>query len=295
LRGGAVACLNLKKLAIKDVADLTGVAAGTIRMWEQRYGFPEPSRTAAGYRIYTEEDVVAIRRVLGYRDRGLSVPAALERARALGGGTDRPSIFAALASGDAPVRPQRLRRRTLIALSRAIEEEAIARAAGPVVIAAFQAERNYRAVEHRYRRLARVADAVGVFATFTEARIAAEDEPAEIPIGSTDSLGHEWAVVVDAPGYAACLVGWETPDPGRTFEAIWTMDPAVVRRAAQTGAALAARQAPQWSERLLELLSDRPLAVESPAPGLTALTNRMLGYLDAGVRATGEGSGRPPA
>src|SRR3954462_2640738 len=173
--------LLMKKLAIKDLAEQTGVAAGTIRMWEQRYGFPEPARTPAGYRIYTEQDVVAIRRVVAYRDRGLSVPAALERARSLDGATDRPSIFAALASGDAPVRPQRLRKPTLVALSQAIEEEAMARAAGPVVIAAFQAERNYRAVEHRYQRLARVADAVGVFAAFDSLRIASDDVPAEIP------------------------------------------------------------------------------------------------------------------
>src|SRR4051794_2980771 len=281
----------MKKLAIKDVAEATGVAAGTIRMWEQRYGFPEPARTPAGYRVYTEEDVVAVRRVISYRDSGLSVPAALERARSLGGTTDRPSIFAALASSDAPVRPQRLHKPTLVAISRAIEEEAMARAAGPVVIAAFQAERNYRAVEHRYRRLAHVADAVGVFAAFEECRIASDDEPAEIPIGSADALGHEWAVIIDAPGYAACLVGWETPEPGRVFEAVWTMEPPVVRRAAQVGAALAARAAPEWSERLLALLADRPLAVESPAPGLTALTNRMIGYLDA----TAEGSDRSSA
>jgi DICT domain-containing protein len=283
----------MKKLAIKDLAEQTGVAAGTIRMWEQRYGFPEPARTAAGYRVYTEQDVVALRRVVAYRSRGLSVPAALERARTLDGATDRPSIFAALASSDAPVRPQKLHRRTLIALSRAIEEEAMARAAGPVVIGAFQSEGNYRAVEHRYRRLAHVADAVGVFADFPEARIEGDASPAEIPIGSSESLGHEWAVIVDAPGYAACLVGWETPCTSgeRIFEAVWTMDAPVVRRAAQVGAAIAARSAPEWSERLLALLADRPLAVESPAPGLTALTNRMIGYLDA----TAEGSGRSSA
>ena len=252
-------------------------------MWEQRYGFPEPERTPAGYRIYTEQDVVALRRVVAYRSRGLSVPAALDRARSLEGPTDRPSIFAALASGDQPVRPQRLRRPTLIALSRAIEEEAMARAAGPVVIAAFQSESNYRAVEHRYRRLAHVADAVGVFASFAAPSAGDEDAPMEIPITTADALGHEWAVVVDAPGYAACLVGWETPDGNgdRIFEAVWTMDAPVVRRAAQVGAALAARSAPEWSERLLAMLADRPLAVESPAPGLTALTNRMIGYLDA--------------
>jgi len=269
---------HLRKLAIKDVAEQTGVAAGTIRMWEQRYGFPSPARTPAGYRIYSEQDVVTIRRVVSYRDGGLSVPAALERARSLEGPTDRPSLFAALS--DSPVRPQRLHKRTLVAISRAIEEEAIARAAGPVVIAAFQAENNYRAVEHRYRRLAHVADAVGVFAAFAELRVGSDDEPAEIPVGPADSLGHEWAVIVDAPGYAACLVGWETPEPGRVFEALWTLEPTVVRRAAQIGAALAARTAPAWSERLLGLLADRPLAVEQPAPGLTALTNRMISYLD---------------
>jgi MerR family transcriptional regulator, light-induced transcriptional regulator len=168
------------------------------------------------------------------------------------------------------------------------------------VIGAFQDEANYRAVEHRYRRLAHVADAVGVFATFPAARLGDEDEPAEIPISRTDALGHEWAVIVDAPGYAACLVGWETP--GRTderiFEAVWTMDAPVVRRAAQVGATIAARHAPEWSERLLSILADRPLAVEAPAPGLTALTNRMIGYLDiAGGRpvTTAAGSGRPPA
>jgi DICT domain-containing protein len=282
----------VKRLAIKDLAEQTGVAAGTIRMWEQRYGFPEPERTAAGYRIYTEQDVVALRRVVAYRNGGLSVPAALERARSLEGPTDRPSIFAALASGEHPVRPQRLRRPTLVALSRAIEEEAMARAAGPVVIGAFQDESNYRAVEHRYRRLAHVADAVGVFAGFDGARVDDEDAPAEIPITTADALGHEWAVVVDAPGYAACLVGWETPsrDGERIFETVWTMDAAVVRRAAQVGAALAARSAPAWSERLLAILGDRPLAVEAPTPGLTALTNRMIAYLDATASESGRAS-----
>src|SRR3954453_3285659 len=215
----------MKGLAIKDVAEKTGVAAGTIRMWEQRYGFPEPARSPSGYRIYTEQDVVAIRRVVADRARGLSVPAALERARSVEGATDRPSIFAALASSDAPVRPQRLRKPTLVALSRAIEEEAMARAAGPVVIGPFQSERNYRAVEHRYRRLAHVADAVGVFADFEAPRADDDDVPAEIPIAGSESIGHEWAVIVDAPGYAACLVGWETPQSNgeRIFEAVWTM------------------------------------------------------------------------
>jgi DICT domain-containing protein len=271
-------------LAIKDVAEQTGLAAGTIRMWEQRYGFPEPARTPAGYRVYTPHDVLTLRRVVAFRGRGLSVPAALERARAMEDATDRPSLFGVLASGDAPVRPQRLRRATMLALSQAIEDEALARAAGPIVVASFQRESNYRTVEHRYRRLARVADAVVVFARFPELRLEGDDEPVEIPVDAGDALGEEWAVVVDAPGFAACLVGWETPRSARgerVFEAIWTLDPSVVRQAVQVGAVLAGRACPTLGGRIDALLVDRPLAVEVPAPGLTALTNRIVGYLDA--------------
>ena len=275
----------MTSLAIKEVAEQTGLAAGTIRMWEQRYGFPEPARTPAGYRVYTPQDVITLRRVVAFRGRGLSVPAALERARAMHDATHRPSLFGALASGDWPVRPQRLRHSTMVAVSHAIEDEALARAAAPIVIASFQSEANYRGVEHRYRRLAGVADAVAVFADFPMLGLEGEDAPVEIPIGPGDALGHEWAVIVDAPSFAACLIAWETPPRAartdRVFEAIWTMDPAVVRHAVQVGAVLSARACPLLGARLDGLLLDRPLAVETPAPGLTALTNRIVGYLDA--------------
>jgi hypothetical protein len=53
-----------------------------------------------------------------------------------------------------------------------------------------------------------------------------------------------------------------------------------VRRAALAGPALAGRSAPAVGERLERLLQDRPPAFEAPAPALTALTNRIVGYLD---------------
>ena len=81
----------MKGLAIKDVAERTGLAAGTIRMWEQRYGVPAPQRADSGYRVYAPEDVELLRRAVALRERGLSVPAALERARALVG-ADRPPV-----------------------------------------------------------------------------------------------------------------------------------------------------------------------------------------------------------
>jgi MerR family transcriptional regulator, light-induced transcriptional regulator len=278
----------VKALAIKDVAERTGMAAGTIRMWEQRYGFPEPERTPSGYRLYSDDDVDALRRVLSLRERGLSVPAAVDRVRETEMATDRPSLYGALAGGDAPLPSRLLTKRALLAISRAIEDETISRAAAPVVIGAFQSERNYRAVEHRYRAMARTADAVVAFADF-ECLTARAGAPNEVPLEADDALGNEWAVVVDAPGYSACLLAWEQPrsertggaDRDRTFETIWTLDPRVVRRAAQVGASLARRADDALGGRLEALLADRPLAMEQPALSLTSVTNRIVGYLDA--------------
>ncbi|MEA2180585.1 MAG: MerR family transcriptional regulator, light-induced transcriptional regulator, partial [Solirubrobacteraceae bacterium] len=66
----------------------------------------------------------------------------------------------------------------------------------------------------------------------------------------------------------------------RRFEAIWTLDPRATRRAAQVAAALASRTAPEHGERVEAMLRDRPLAMEEPAPALTALTNRLVSYLE---------------
>jgi DICT domain-containing protein len=275
-------------LAIKDVAELTGIAAGTIRMWEQRYGFPTPGRTASGYRRYSADDVEALRRVMAYRHRGLSVAAAIERARETGGPSDHPSIYAAVAATDHGARPHVLRKATLVQLSRAIEHETLAHAAAPVLFGAFQRERFYRDVEPRYRRLAKHADAAVVFADFAQVRHE-PGAPVEIPIADEDALGNEWAVIVDAPGYAACLLAWEQPgrsepggvrDPDRRFEAIWTLDPRAARRAAEVAARLAGRADPELGKRLAALLADRPLAAERPAPALTGLTNRIVAYLE---------------
>jgi MerR family transcriptional regulator, light-induced transcriptional regulator len=279
---------SVKGLAIKEVAERTGLAPGTIRMWEQRYGFPEPGRASSGYRVYTEDDVDMLRRAVGFRERGLSVPAALDRARSHGAATDRPSIYGAIVSGEAPVAPHVLRKRTLIGLSRAMEDEALARAAGPVVFAAFQHTRFYDRERHRYLRLAENADAAVVFADFDGPR-EPEGEPAEVPIAPDAALGNEWAVIIDAPGFSACLLAWERPrspeerrlpDRERRFESLWTMDPGVVRRASLVGCSLTRGSCPALADRIERTLADRPLGLEAPAAGLTALTNRVVSYLD---------------
>ncbi len=259
-------------------------------MWEQRYGSPRPRRLASGYRVYDEAEVELLRRAVAYRERGLSVPAALARAREAGTETDRPSIFAAVATARRAPRTHVLRKRTLFALSRAIEDETLAHAAAPICFGSFQEERFYRPVEHRYRRIASNADATVVFADFP--RLQRETgAPVEVPLAEEDALGNEWVLVIDAPGYAATLLAWERPDgldrsgpqeADRRFEAMWTVDPEVVRRATTVAARLAARADGSLGRDLEDLLTDRPLAMESPAPALTALTNRMVSYLERG-------------
>ena len=59
-------------LSIGQVARETGIAVETLRIWERRYGRPEPQRLPSGHRRYRPEEVARLRRVaqalaLGYR------------------------------------------------------------------------------------------------------------------------------------------------------------------------------------------------------------------------------------
>src|SRR3954452_17367396 len=150
-------------------------------MWERRSGSPEPQRLPSGYRRYAPEAVETLRRVQAYRRRGLSVTAAIARARETGGASDRPSLYAAVASPEHAARPQALLKATLEALSRAIEHETLALAAAPVLVGACPRERFYRPIEGRWRRMAAHADAAVVFADFPAERHPG-DGPDELPI-----------------------------------------------------------------------------------------------------------------
>lgn len=82
-------------VSIRVVANRTGIAADTLRVWERRYGFPKPKRTPGGRRLYAEDDVarlLLVRRALadGYRpNEVVALPKAeLERRLAQGPTTD---------------------------------------------------------------------------------------------------------------------------------------------------------------------------------------------------------------
>lgn len=178
-------------------------------MWEQRHGFPEPQRLPSGHRRYSELDVALIRQVCADRDAGMSLAAAIVRARSARDEA-HSSIFSAMRRMRPDLEPYTLPKRTLVALSHAIEDECLARAERPVLFASFQRERFYRDSEQRWRTLARDTDAAVVFADFDEAR-RPPGAPIELPIDRTDPVGREWSLVCDAREYCACLSGWEPP------------------------------------------------------------------------------------
>ena len=49
----------------------TGIGRDTLRIWERRYGFPEPQRNDKGERIYPEKQVRRLQRIRRLLDQGL--------------------------------------------------------------------------------------------------------------------------------------------------------------------------------------------------------------------------------
>ena len=49
------------RYSIRVTSRLTSIELDTLRVWERRYGFPRPERTAGGGRLYVREDIEALR------------------------------------------------------------------------------------------------------------------------------------------------------------------------------------------------------------------------------------------
>jgi MerR family transcriptional regulator, light-induced transcriptional regulator len=272
-------------LAIGELVARTGVREATLRMWEQRHGFPAPERLASGHRRYREDDVELVARVLRERAAGLSLGAAIERVRG-GAARSEPSIFAGLRRRRPELQPIVLRKPALLALTRAIEDESCSQAERALLFGAFQKERFYRRSQRRWRELARTAELAVVFADFERVRLPARG-PAEVAIARAEPLTREWAVVCEAPGHAVCLAGLELPessrrsDSRREFEVVWSVEPDVVRTAIQICLDLARRASAQLADRLP---SEERLPPSGPASDrqlrlATAIATRTLGRM----------------
>lgn len=94
---------------IADVARETGIQKDTLRVWERRYGFPVPSRDAAGERRYGADQLDRLRQIkrlldAGHRPGGVVAlpPEGLsQRIKALAGGVQAVRTVRSGAGGQA--------------------------------------------------------------------------------------------------------------------------------------------------------------------------------------------------
>ncbi|MCF6377399.1 MerR family transcriptional regulator [Nocardioides KLBMP 9356] len=274
-------------LTIGDLARRTAVPTTTLRSWESRYGFPRAERARdAGHRRYPESEVRAVLDVLDLRRSGLALHTAVQRV------TEAPvrssSVFAEIRWRHPALAPQVLSRPTLVAMSRAVEDECCARAVEPVLFGGFQRETFLRGSYRRWRELARTARSAVVFADFASPAPVEPGLPIEVALPRDAQLNREWLVICDSPDLPAFLTAVERPGQDaarpddRVFEALWSVDPRVVRDAGRVAAVLADRYRPGWREDV-----DDVVPAGDPEPGspdlhrASALFDRMLGYLDA--------------
>jgi len=270
-------------LPIREVSRRTGIPVAGLRNWEQRHGLPRPERSPSGQRLYRESDCTLLLEVQRGRASGLSLPAAMERATRAAG--DRGiSIFAGLREQHPELHAHVMPKRILLALTRAIEDECCARAQRPILAASFQRQAFYQAAQQRWADLARSAEYTLVFADFGTTRHR-PGPVAEIQLPEQSPMRREWVLVCDAPDQPACVAGWEYPgqqqarDADRVFEALWSVDPAVVRSAARIATRQAAPAIPDLPARLHARLSEQPDASPAELRRASGLLERSLDYL----------------
>jgi PAS domain S-box-containing protein len=81
----------MKSLRIGTVADQSGFSTHVLRIWENRYGLLDPTRSEGGQRLYSEDDVDVLARVKELLDEGYRIGeiATIDRAKLLEQGRRR--------------------------------------------------------------------------------------------------------------------------------------------------------------------------------------------------------------
>lgn len=254
-----------------------------LRTWEARHGFPVPQRSAGGHRWYGEGDVELVQRVVHRQQAGVRLDAAIREVTASAGGTSL-SVFGTLRKEHPELHPQQLHKATVLALSRAIEDDYLASGDVGVLCAAFQRDEFYRASARRWSELARRSRFSVAFADFPSLEQQADDRPALVPLSGDAPLRREWTLVAETPRASVCLAAWERPggraasDGRRLFEVVWTVDPRVVRTALRVCVEVAAVAGLSNARELA--LDDLPAVPTADPVRASALFNRAISYSD---------------
>jgi DICT domain-containing protein/signal transduction histidine kinase len=194
------------------------------------------------------------------------------------------------------LRSQMYFKASLTALSHAMEDQVLADAGQPLVIANFQQERFYRQEVNRYLRIASRTPQVYVLAAAETDFSSRSGQYEMIAFDDADELCHEWHLVVIGDRYSACLVCRErhgvteapdtegmTVDQIRRFEGIWTFDRQVSCRAADLLLQRVTHYRPDIADKVQQaraaFLGDVPAPRDiDPDP----FAQRLVTYLQAG-------------
>ena len=271
-------------LTIGELAEHTGLSTQLLRTWENRFGFPEPVRLSSGHRRYTGADVRLVRRVLEERDRGMKLEQAIVAAQRAEQTSETGSVYAAMSLRHPELPSYTLSKGTLLALSWAIEDEAVAQASRGILLGTFQRGRYFGQSRKRWEEFARTSRAALAMADFP----AHDDEsrPAKVAIPLDSPLLREWIVVHDAPSMAVALVAWErpgqddVPERERLFEALWTVEGRIVRDCALILAETAAGLGSEEGHRALTALEESRTPPATSMRTANAIFNRMVAYAD---------------
>jgi MerR family transcriptional regulator, light-induced transcriptional regulator len=222
-------------------------------------------------------------------------------------GEPAPSVFATVRRLHPEVAPQRLTKETLKRLCWGMEDEFCSRALPGEIFGFFQQTKHYRSSRSRWAQVAALAHHAYAFAQLSDRETAeaaaprTEEQsgapahrvgdpdvwsrvgPTLVDLPRTHVMTREWVLVCDAPGAPAVLAAWElpgqagVPDNERRFETVWTLDPEVVRRAAQACVAVAAELGAPEADAVAQRLAVAPLSAAQPTAA-ASMFGRVLAY-----------------
>jgi DICT domain-containing protein/predicted DNA-binding transcriptional regulator AlpA len=284
-KGSGVAPLDLATLSLDELAHETGVPAATIAAWERAYGFPEPVRELDGRVAYPRDAVRQVMHAARVHAEGAPLVEAIADAvhSVAPWRPVEPSVFAAVREGLGGVVVRTMTKRSLLAVTWAIEDECAERAIAPLLVGAFQTRRFFDRAADRWVALAARARSTCVLATGSDPGI---DGVAWIDLAPDAPMSREWSVVCDAVDRPALLTAWElpgqegVPDLQRRFEAVWTLDPATVRRATRVAASIALKAGAPGAADLVADVSGPPVVARQDHWAADRFHHRVVAYAD---------------
>lgn len=129
-------------------------------------------------------------------------------------------------------------RRSLIKISREIEDGVLTRRIAARIFAGFQKMSFFLPHVERYTRLAENAESIWVFG-IVDVDVPPIRNVSIVPLEPTDRLAMEWFLVAEAPEYYSALIaqdlsGFEVENEKRLFKGVWTFDADLVNRLQQS-------------------------------------------------------------